>query len=108
MAEPARVLIIEDDRDIADVVAMNLGDLGLQADKVSDGAAGLQRALERDYALVILDITLPRLDGITICSRIRARDPRTPILMLTARSEEVDRIVGLEIGADEYVTKPFS
>jgi two-component system alkaline phosphatase synthesis response regulator PhoP len=108
MADPGKVLIIEDDRDIADVVAMNLGDLGLQADKVTDGAAGLQRALEREYALVILDITLPRLDGITICSRIRARDPRTPILMLTARSDEVDRVLGLEIGADEYVTKPFS
>jgi two-component system, OmpR family, alkaline phosphatase synthesis response regulator PhoP len=108
MADPGRVLIIEDDRDIAEVVAMNLGDLGLQAEKAFDGASGLQKALEREYALVILDITLPRVDGITICTRIRARDPLTPILMLTARSEELDRVLGLEIGADEYVTKPFS
>lgn len=108
MREPDTVLIIEDDRDIADVVAMNLADLGLRTEKVSDGPAGLHKALEKEYALVILDIMLPRLDGLSICTRIRARDPRTPILLLTAKSEELDRVLGLEIGADEYVTKPFS
>jgi DNA-binding response OmpR family regulator len=102
------VLIIEDDRDIADVVALNLRDLGLQTECAVDGATGLQKALEKDYALVILDIMLPRLDGLSVCTRIRAKDPLTPILMLTAKSEELDRVVGLEIGADEYVTKPFS
>jgi len=102
------VLIIEDDRDIADVVALNLRDLGLHAERATDGAAGLQKALENEYALVILDLMLPRLDGLSVCSRIRAKNPLLPILMLTAKSEELDRVVGLEIGADEYVTKPFS
>jgi DNA-binding response OmpR family regulator len=108
MAAPERVLIIEDDKDIADVVAMNLGDLGLQAERAQDGRTGLQKALETEYALVILDLMLPKLDGLSVCARIREKNPRVPILMLTARSEEMDRVLGLEIGADEYVTKPFS
>ena len=103
-----RVLIIEDDQDIADVVALNLQDLGLRADRAVDGRTGLQKALETDYALVILDLMLPKMDGLSVCSRIRERNPVTPILMLTAKSEELDRVLGLEIGADEYVTKPFS
>jgi two-component system, OmpR family, alkaline phosphatase synthesis response regulator PhoP len=108
VAGPETVLIIEDDRDIADVVALNLADLGLRAERAADGVTGLQKALEKDYALVILDLMLPRMDGLTVCTRIRAKDPMTPILMLTAKSEEIDRVVGLELGADEYVTKPFS
>ena len=103
-----RVLIIEDDKDIADLVAMNLGDLGLQAERAVDGRSGLQKALEDEYALVILDLMLPKMDGLSVCTRIREKNPRTPILMLTAKSEELDRVLGLEIGADEYVTKPFS
>ncbi len=102
------VLIIEDDRDIADLVAANLADMGLHSVRAPDGATGLHKALEERYALVILDIMLPRLDGLSVCTRIRARDPRVPILMLTARTEELDRVLGLEIGADEYITKPFS
>ncbi len=102
------VLIIEDDREIADLVALHLKDIGLAAERAADGATGLQKALEGGYALVILDIMLPRMDGLSVCSRIREKDPAVPIIMLTARSEEVDRVVGLEIGADEYVTKPFS
>ena len=108
MDEPERVLIIEDDQDIADVVAMNLRDIGLETEKAIDGRSGLAKALENRYALVILDLMLPKMDGLTICARIRERNPLTPILMLTARSEELDRVLGLEIGADEYVTKPFS
>jgi len=103
-----KVLIIEDDRDIADVVALNLQDLGLKADRAVDGKSGLQKALETEYALVVLDLMLPRMDGLSVCARIRERNPFTPILMLTAKSEELDRVLGLEIGADEYVTKPFS
>ena len=108
MDGPDKVLIIEDDPDIADVVALNLQDLGLRADRAVDGKTGLQKALETDYALVILDLMLPRMDGLSVCSRIRERNPFTPILMLTAKSEEMDRVLGLEIGADEYITKPFS
>jgi DNA-binding response OmpR family regulator len=102
------VLIIEDDREIAEVVATNLGDLGLATERVTNGRIGLDRSLEGDFSLIILDLMLPEMDGLTICSRIREKDPITPILMLTARSEEVDRVVGLEIGADDYLTKPFS
>jgi DNA-binding response OmpR family regulator len=103
-----KVLIVEDDPDIAEVVAMNLRDLGLQADLASAGTTGLQKALENDYAMVILDLMLPKMDGFSVCARIRQRSPRTPILMLTARSEEMERVRGLEMGADDYVTKPFS
>jgi DNA-binding response OmpR family regulator len=105
---PERVLIVEDDRDIAEVVAMNLRDLGLETDMASDGRSGLQKALEKSYSLVVLDLMLPKMDGLEVCARIRERNPYTPILMLTARSDEMDRVRGLEIGADEYVTKPFS
>ena len=108
MPAPDRVLIIEDDQDIADVVAMNLRDIGLQTDRAVDGRAGLQKALEADYALIILDLMLLKMDGLSVCTRIREKNPHTPILMLTAKSEELDRVLGLEIGADEYVTKPFS
>jgi len=102
------VLIIEDDREIAEVVATNLRDLGLETEHVVNGRIGLDRSLEGDFSLIILDLMLPELDGLTICTRIREKDPATPILMLTARSEEVDRVIGLEIGADDYLTKPFS
>ena len=103
-----RALIIEDDDDIADVVALHLKDLGLTAERAVDGRSGLQKALQNTYALVILDLMLPKMDGLAVCARIREKNPATPILMLTAKSEEIDRILGLEIGADEYVTKPFS
>jgi DNA-binding response OmpR family regulator len=105
---PERVLIIEDDREIADLVALNLRDLGLAPERAADGRTGLSKALAGDWALIVLDLLLPQLDGLAICRRIREGNPFTPILMLTARSEEVDRILGLELGADEYVTKPFS
>ena len=108
MPGPDRALIIEDDKDIADVVSLHLKDLGLIAERAVDGRTGLQKALENPYALVILDLMLPRMDGLAICARIREKNPAMPILMLTAKSEEIDRVLGLEIGADEYVTKPFS
>jgi DNA-binding response OmpR family regulator len=105
---PERVLIIEDDREIADLVALHLRDLGLAPELASDGRTGLAKALAGDWSLVVLDLMLPQLDGLAICRRLREGNPLTPILMLTARSEEEDRILGLELGADEYVTKPFS
>jgi two-component system alkaline phosphatase synthesis response regulator PhoP len=108
MSYPERVLIVEDDPEIAEVVAVNLRDLGLETERVADGRTGLQKALDGRYSLLVLDLMLPRLDGLAICRAIREKNPFIPILMLTAKSEEVDRVLGLELGADEYVTKPFS
>ena len=102
------VLIVEDDPEIAGLVATNLEDLGLRSERAPDGQTGLDKALKGGYALIILDLMLPRLDGISICTRVREVDPYTPILMLTAKAEEIDRVLGLELGADDYLTKPFS
>ena len=106
--EEKTVLIVEDDREIAQVITVNIEDLGLVAEHVTDGRTGLQKALSGSYTLVILDIMLPMLDGLSICTKIREKDTKTPILMLTARAEEIDRVLGLELGADDYMTKPFS
>lgn len=108
MAKSHRVLVVEDDEEITHLLELHLRDLGLEVESATDGESGLARAASGEYALVVLDIMLPRLDGLEICRRIRSRQQETPILMLTAKSEEVDKIVGLEIGADDYVTKPFS
>jgi DNA-binding response OmpR family regulator len=105
---PKRILIIEDNTDLSQLLASNLRDLSYEVDLASDGADGLARAGRRAYDLIILDIMLPGLDGLEICRRIRERPSYVPILMLTARSSETDRVVGLEMGADDYVTKPFS
>jgi DNA-binding response OmpR family regulator len=102
------ILVIEDDPEIASLVAMNIEDMGLRAEHAADGRSGLKKALTGAYSLVILDLMLPKLDGLSVCTGIREKDPHTPILMLTARAEEIDRVVGLEIGADDYLTKPFS
>lgn len=103
-----QVLIVEDDRDIAKLVALHLEDLGCDVRRVGDGATGIAEILGRRYDLVILDLMLPDRDGLEICRRLRERADYTPILMLTAKSSEVDRVVGLEVGADDYLTKPFS
>jgi two-component system alkaline phosphatase synthesis response regulator PhoP len=102
------ILVIEDDPEIASVVVMNIEELGLKAEHAADGQTGLRKALSGEYGLVVLDLMLPKLDGLAVCSGIREKDPHTPILMLTAKAEEIDRVVGLEIGADDYLTKPFS
>lgn len=108
MAQGQRILIIEDNEDLAKVLKMNLQNLSFEVDLAHDGKAGLARAEAHRYGLIILDLMLPGIDGIEICRRIRSRGTYTPILMLTSKSSEVDRILGLEIGADDYVTKPFS
>jgi DNA-binding response OmpR family regulator len=102
-----RVLIIEDDPTVAEVVARYLEREGYAVDVVSDGAAGLRLALQNVPDLVVLDLMLPSIGGLEICRRLRAVAP-IPIIMLTARVEEADRITGLELGADDYVAKPFS
>ncbi|HMC22794.1 MAG TPA: response regulator transcription factor [Thermoanaerobaculia bacterium] len=103
-----RILVVEDDRDIAHLVELHLQDLGADVSIAHDGGVALELALRRSFDLVILDLMLPGIDGLEICRRLRARSNYTPILMLTARSSDVDRIVGLEIGADDYLTKPFN
>jgi DNA-binding response OmpR family regulator len=103
-----KILIIEDNRDLARLLKTHLRDLAFQVDLAFDGPAGIAKAQAENYDLIILDVTLPGLDGMEICRRLRRNPPYVPILMLTAKSSETDRVVGLEIGADDYVTKPFS
>ena len=102
------VLMIEDDANIADVVEIHLNDLGYALERAEDGKTGLNKALEKDYSLVILDLMLPKLDGFEVCKGIREQKKYMPILMLTSKSEELDKVLGLELGADDYLTKPFS
>ena len=103
-----KILIIEDNRDLAHLIENHLRDLAFQVEVAFDGPSGLARANSNNYDLVILDLMLPGLDGMEICRRLRRGPVYMPILMLTARSSEMDRVLGLEIGADDYVTKPFS
>ncbi|HMB63663.1 MAG TPA: response regulator transcription factor, partial [Eudoraea sp.] len=102
-----KILIIEDDPEIIKLLEIHLTDLIYTTFKAMDGGAGLKMALEDDYDLIILDLTLPVIDGVEVCRKLRAQK-NTPIIMLTAKSEEIDRVLGLEIGADDYITKPFS
>ncbi len=102
-----QILIIEDDPEIIKLLEIHLTDLTYTTSKALDGELGLKMALENDYDLILLDLTLPSMDGVEICKRLRAKK-NTPIIMLTAKSEEIDRVLGLEIGADDYITKPFS
>lgn len=103
-----RVLIIEDDPQIGRLVAMELREASYEVDVIDDGKAGLRRFEREDFDLVVLDLMLPGLDGLEICRRIRENNRYTPIVMLTARAAKLDIVRGLEIGADEYVTKPFA
>jgi DNA-binding response OmpR family regulator len=103
-----RLLVIEDERDIAELVAMHLSELPAQVTQVHDGAAGLRLATDQHWDAIVLDLRLPGLGGLDVCRELRAQGKRTPILMLTARGSELDRVLGLELGADDYLTKPFS
>ncbi len=102
-----KVLLIEDDPDIGKLLEIHLEDMELELDNATDGKNGLQKALENEYELVILDINLPRLDGLEVLKGIRAQKKSLPVLMLSAKSEEFDKVLGLELGADDYMTKPF-
>ena len=108
MASAAAILIVEDDPDIADLLELHLSDMGYRVDVEGDGRDGLERARVGDYALIILDRMLPSMDGMDVCTTLRNDGIPTPILMLTAKSEEMDKVLGLDVGADDYVTKPFS
>lgn len=103
-----KALVIEDEKDIADLIAIHLADLGFETDIASDGKEGLKKALNNAYKIILLDIRLPELDGLEVCKRIRLEKIHTPVLMVTSKSEEIDKILGLEIGADDYISKPFS
>ncbi len=102
-----QILIIEDDPEIIKLLEIHLNDLIYTTSKAMDGEVGLQMALENNYDLIILDLTLPTMDGVEVCKKLR-KQKNTPVIMLTAKSEEIDRVLGLEMGADDYITKPFS
>ncbi len=106
--ESPSILIVEDDPDLAKLLQIHLSDLGYEIEVAINGKIGLMRALEGDFSLVILDIMIPVLDGFEVCKRIRAENRSLPILMLTSKAEELDKVLGLELGADDYMTKPFS
>ena len=104
--ESKRVLIIEDEKSISDIVKFNLSKEGFDVETAYDGKEGLDKALNSNPDIVLLDVMLPTIDGFEICKRIR-ENSTIPIIMLTAKEEEVDKVLGLELGADDYVTKPF-
>lgn len=103
----SKVLIIEDDLEIINLLEIHLKDLSCEVVKATNGRIGVEKAREENPDLIILDISLPEMDGIEVCQKIRMYQT-TPIIMLTAKSEEIDRVLGLEVGADDYITKPFS
>lgn len=103
-----KVLVVEDEREIADLVKLHLEDLGCEVRIAADGPNALEKARGGGFDLIVLDLALPGLDGLEICRTLRSEKVHAPILMLTARSTELDRVLGLEIGADDYLTKPFS
>ena len=102
-----KALIIEDDKDISELIAIHLADLDLEVDKAFDGKDGLMKAMNNKYRFILLDIRLPLLDGVEVCKRLRMEKNNTPVLMITSKSEEIDKVLGLEIGADDYISKPF-
>src|ERR1043166_5190925 len=105
-----KILIIEDESDVADLLTLNLRKAGFRTSTAADGASGLQKVRDDRPDFIILDLMLPKMSGLEVCKILKSdtATSHTPILMLTARAEEIDRIVGLEFGADDYVTKPFS
>ncbi|GHU37008.1 transcriptional regulatory protein WalR [Clostridia bacterium] len=106
---PKKLLIVEDDKNISDIIAVNATIAGYEFAKAFDGDVGLEMALQgSEYDLILLDLMLPKQTGEEICRKVRGAGINTPIIMITAKSEEVDKILGLELGADDYITKPFS
>jgi len=103
-----KILIIEDEPDLVKGLKLNLSDEGFDVDWAVNGTEGLRKAIEEAPDLIILDIMLPEMDGLEVCRRLRQKSINIPVIMLTAKGGEIDKVVGLEIGADDYMTKPFS
>ena len=103
-----KILVVEDERNIVDILTFNLTREGYDTLEALDGAEGLRLALAEDPDLILLDLMLPKMDGFEVCRTLREQGRATPIIMLTAREEETDKVLGLELGADDYITKPFS
>jgi DNA-binding response OmpR family regulator len=103
-----KILIIEDEPDLVKGLKLNLSDEGYDVDWAADGTEGFRKAVENAPDLILLDIMLPGMDGLEVCRKLRQKNIGTPVIMLTAKGGEIDKVVGLEIGADDYVTKPFS
>ena len=104
----SNILIVEDEIQMCTGLKDNLEFEGYNVDTANDGQAGLDKILNNEYDLIILDIMLPLVSGFDVCKKARAKDISTPIIMLTAKGEEIDKVLGLELGADDYITKPFS
>ena len=108
MEEKKKILIVEDERAIVEILKFNLAREGYETLEALDGEAGLQLRLTGDPDLILLDVMLPKMNGFDICAKLRDAGSTVPIIMLTAREEETDKVFGLEAGADDYMTKPFS
>jgi len=105
--KPRRILLVEDEQDLAELVALHLGDLCDEVVVANDGHEGMRLATSQDWALLVLDLRLPGPDGLEICRAVRRERSYQPILMLTSKSSELDRVLGLELGADDYIVKPY-
>lgn len=103
-----KILVVDDEKSIVDILVFNLFKEGYETLEAYDGAAGLELALAEDPDLILLDLMLPEMDGFEVCRRLREQGRTVPIIMLTAREEEANKVLGLELGADDYITKPFS
>jgi DNA-binding response OmpR family regulator len=108
VAERPRILLVDDEQPIQTLLSFPLQRDGYEVVAASDGREALARFSEQHFDLVVLDVMLPRMDGLEVCRRLRSQRERVPIIMLSAKSEEIDKVLGLELGADDYITKPFS
>ena len=108
VGRPTTILVAEDQADIRELLVLNLRNAGYEVSAVADGREALARQTEQARDLLVLDLMMPGLDGLEVCKALRTKGSATPILMLTAKSTELDRVLGLELGADDYLTKPFS